>query len=289
MDILGTFELGIILSLFVLGMIVSFRILGFADLTIEGSFITGGALFAILVNNGINPFLCVIISMLGGGLAGIITAFLHCYAKISKLLSGIITLTMLYTVNLRIMGRSNVSIEELTVLDYLPYSWYEFSVLLFICIVFFALIKIFLSTNFGLYLRATGENESLVKNLKVNPKIFIITGLLISNSLVALSGSLFAQYVSFSDIGSGSGMLVSMLTAMIIGENIIRPHTLNRQIISAIFGAVIFQFLYSLALQLGVNPIDLKIIIGLLLIILLIVTKFGRRNKPSKNIGTNFI
>jgi putative ABC transport system permease protein len=289
MDIIGIFELGIILSIFVLGMVVSFRMLGFADLTIEGSFVTGGALFAILVNNGINPFLCFIISMLGGGLAGLLTAVLHCYAKISKLLSGIITLTMLYTINLRIMGRSNVSIEQPSVLDYLPYYWYELIILFFICIVVFVLIKIFLSTNFGLYLRATGENESFVKNQKFNPKIFIIIGLIISNSLVALSGSLFAQYVGFSDIGSGSGMLVSMLTAMIIGENIVRPHTLNRQIMSAICGAILFQFLYSLSLQLGVNPIDLKIIIGLLLISFLILTKISHRGKQNKNIGADFI
>lgn len=289
MDIFGIFELGMILSIFVLGMIVSFRILGFADLTIEGSFITGGALLSILVNSGINPFFCVIIPMLGGGLSGLLTAFLHCCANISKLLSGIITLTMLYTINLRIMGRSNVSIEGQSILDFLPYHWYEFLILFLICTIVFVLMKLFLSTNFGLYLRATGENESFVKNLKSNPKKFIFIGLFISNSLVALSGSLFSQYVGYSDIGSGSGMLISMMTAMIIGESIIRPHTLNRQIISALCGAIIFQFLYSFALQLGVNPIDLKIIIGSLLIILLTITKWGYKNKPSKNIGTNFI
>jgi putative ABC transport system permease protein len=289
MDYLGILELGIILSLFVLGMIVSFRLLGFADLTIEGSFTTGGAIFAILVTSGTNPFLAILISIIGGGVAGLLTASLHCYAGINKLLSGIITLTMLYTANLRIMGRSNIYIEQTTILNFIKEPWYELFVLLTIGIAIFVLIKFFLSTNFGLYLRATGENESFVKNLKSNPKKFIIVGLIVSNSLIALSGCLFSQYVGYSDIGNGSGMLVSMLTAMIIGENIVRPTTLNRQIISAIFGAILFQFLYSLALQLGVKPIDLKIMIGLLLIIFLVLTKYGHKEKQSKNIGANFI
>lgn len=289
MDYLGILELGIILSLFVLGMIISFRLLGFADLTIEGSFTTGGAIFAILLSSGINPFLSILISIIGGGIAGLFTASLHCYAGINKLLSGIITLTMLYTANLRIMGRSNIYIEHTSILNYIKVPWYEFFVLLSIGLVIFVLIKFFLSTNFGLYLRATGENESFVKNLKNNPKRFILVGLIVSNSLIALSGCLFAQYVGYSDIGNGNGMLVSMLTAMIIGENIVRPTTINRQIFSAIAGAIIFQFLYSLALQLGVKPIDLKIMIGLLLIIFLILTKYGYKGKQSKNIGTNFI
>lgn len=289
MDYLGITEIGIIFSLFVLGMILSFRLLGFADLTIEGSFTTGGAIFAILLSNGINPFLSILISIIGGGVAGLLTASLHCYAGINKLLSGIITLTMLYTANLRIMGRSNIYIEQTSVLNYINEPWYEFFVLLIIGVAIFILIKFFLSTNFGLYLRATGENESFVKNLKSNPKKFIIVGLIISNSLIALSGCLFAQYVGYSDIGNGNGMLVSMLTAMIIGENIVRPTTLNRQIISAIIGAISFQFLYSSALQLGVKPIDLKIMIGILLIAFLILTKYGYKGKQSKNIGANFI
>lgn len=289
MDYWGIIELGIIFSLFVLGMIISFRLLGFADLTIEGSFTTGGAIFAILLDSGFNPITAMILSITGGGLAGLFTASLYCFAHINKLLSGIITLTMLYTINLRIMGKSNISIDKITILTLLNQPWYEFLILLLICIGVFILIKLFLSTNFGLYLRASGENETFVKNLKQSPKKFIITGLIISNALIALSGCLFTQYVGFSDIGNGNGMLVSMLTAMIIGENIIRPTTLNRLIISSFLGAIIFQFIYSFAIQIGVKPIDLKIIIGFLLIIFLILTKLGNRGKQNKNIGANFI
>jgi putative ABC transport system permease protein len=289
MDYIGIIELAFIFSIFVLGMIISFRLLGFADLTIEGSFTSGGAVFAILLSNGINPFLSFLIAILGGGISGLCTASLHCYAGINKLLSGIITLTMLYTVNLRIMGRSNMYLGNTTMLNLFKQQWFEFSLLLTICLMIFLLAKLLLSTNIGLFLRATGENEVFVKNLKENPKKFIILGLVVSNSLIALSGCLFAQYVGYSDIGNGQGMLVSMLTAMIIGENIVRPTTLNRQIISSFFGAVVFQFLYSLALEIGVNPIDLKIMIGLLLISFLVFAKYSYKGGQSKNIGANFL
>jgi putative ABC transport system permease protein len=230
-----------------------------------------------------------LLAILGGGIAGLCTASLHCYAGINKLLSGIITLTMLYTVNLRIMGRSNMYMGNTTMLNLFKQPWFEFSLLLLICLMIFLLVKLLLSTNIGLFLRATGENEVFVRNLKENPKKFIILGLVVSNSLIALSGCLFAQYVGYSDIGIGQGMLVSMLTAMIIGENIVRPTTLNRQIISSFFGAVVFQFLYSLALEIGVNPIDLKIMIGLLLISFLVFAKYSYKGGQSKNIGANFL
>jgi putative tryptophan/tyrosine transport system permease protein len=289
MDYIGILELGFIFSIFVLGMIISFRLLGFADLTIEGSFTSGGAIFAILLSGSVNPFFAMLIAVIGGGVAGLITASLHCFVGINKLLSGIITLTMLYTANLRIMGRSNLYLENSTILNLINDPWYEFSILLLICVAIFLMVKILLSTNYGLYLRATGENEVFVKYLNVKPRKFLITGLIISNALIALSGCLFSQYVGYSDIGNGYGMLVSMLTAMIIGENIIRPTTLNRLICSAFLGAIAFQFLYSFALEMGVNPVDLKILIGLLLISFLVFFKIYNRNQRSKNIGANFI
>jgi putative ABC transport system permease protein len=289
MNYLGIIELGIIFSLFVLGMIISFRLLGFADLTIEGSFTTGGAIFAITLNSGFNPFISLILAILGGGIAGFFTAALHCFLGINKLISGIITLTMLYTVNLRIMGRSNLYLENTTLLNIVDNPLFELLLLVIVCTVVFIIVKLFLSTNFGLYLRATGENESFVKNLKVKPLKFIIVGMVISNALIALSGSLFTQYVGYSDIGNGYGMLVSMLTAMIIGENILRPTTLNRLILTALLGAITFQFLYTLALEIGVKPVDLKIMIGFLLIAILIFTKVYNRGRLSKNIGTSYI
>jgi len=289
MDYLGTFELGLIFSLFVLGMVISFRLLSFADLTIEGSFTTGGAVFATLINQGFGSLESMFLAMLAGGFAGFITASLHCFLAINKLISGIVVLTLLYSVNLHVMGRSNIFIDLPTLLNQNIDKWFEFSILLFCCIIVFFVIKLLLSTNFGLFIRATGENESFVKNQKVNPKIFILVGLTISNALIALSGCIFAQYIGYSDIGNGNGMLVSMLTAMIIGESIIRPVTLNRQIISAFFGAIIFQYIYAFTLEIGVDPIDLKIIIGVMLVLFLAASKLIQRGKATRNIGSNFI
>lgn len=290
MDFIGIFSTGLIFSIFLLGMTISFRFLGFADLTIEGSFTMGAVIFAACLSQEWNPFLATFCSIVGGGFAGFFTAFLHSYIGINKLLSGITTLTMLYTVNLRILGKSNFYIGDYTTLyNCIKSTWFELGVILFCGLVLLLFLKLLFSTNAGLYLRATGENSLFVKNLKVNHRKFILMGLVLSNSLIAFSGCIFCQYVGYSDIGIGQGMLVSMLTAMIIGENIIRPTNVSRQFLSAFVGAIVFQFLYSLALEAGVNPIDLKIIIGLLLILFFIITKYCNAGKQSKNIGVDFL
>jgi len=289
MDYVGILGLGLIFSVFVLGMIISFRFLGFADLTIEGSFTLGGIIFASCLNSGLNPILCVIFVIVGGGLAGLFTAMLHCYVGINKLLAGITTLTMLYTVNLRILGKSNMFLDNVHFFNQIDNEFVELFIIIGFALSVFVLLRLFLSTNFGLYLRATGENDVFVKNLKTNPKLFIIIGLTVANAFIAFSGCLFCQYVGYSDIGSGQGMLVSMLAAMIIGENIVRPTTVTRQLLAAFGGAIVFQFLYSLALQLGVNPIDLKILIGFLLIVFFVITKYSYKGKPKKNIGADFL
>ena len=282
--------MGMIFSIFVLGMIVSFRFLGFADLTIEGSFTIGAIIFASCLSHGYNPFIAALCSIVGGGLSGLFTSFLHSYIGINKLLSGITTLTMLYTINLRILGKSNLYIGNYkTMLNSVEGIWFEPTIIMLYCLSLFALLKLFFNTNAGLYLRATGENSFFVKNLKINTRKFVISGLMISNSLIAFSGCLFCQYVGYSDIGIGQGMLVSMLTAMIIGENIIRPTNVTRQLLAAFAGAIVFQLLYSFALELGVNPIDLKIIIGLLLILFFALTKYCNHGKQTRNIGVDFL
>jgi len=298
MDLLGIVELASIFCIFLLGMIFSFRLLGFTDLTVEGSFVIGGSIFAISNFAGFNPFVSLIFSVLGGGLSGLFTALLHCYISINKLLSGIITLTILYSVNMRIMGlknqfghvgRSNLSISNPDLLNACDAIWYEPLMLLSLAIIVFFILKWLLSTNFGLYVRATGANELFVKRLNQNPKKMIIIGLAISNSIVALSGALFAQTVGAADINQGQGMLILMLTAMIIGENIIRPYSVNRQLLSAFAGAFAFQFIYYFAVDYnGINPIDLKLMIGLLFIFFMIVGKLSKKGRMDKSIGCDF-
>lgn len=289
MDFTGIVSIGLIFSIFLFGMIVSFRFLGFADLTIEGSFTMGAVIFAACLSHEWNPFVALLCSIFGGGLAGFFTAFLHSYIGVNKLLSGITTLTMLYTVNLRILGKSNLYIGDYITLLKNDNVWSELVVIFGCCTILLILLNLLFSTNIGLYLRATGENSLFVKNLRINPRKFIVIGLVIANSLIAFSGCIFCQYVGYSDIGIGQGMLVSMLAAMIIGENIVKPTSVIRQFLSGLVGAIVFQFLYSLALEIGVNPIDLKIIIGLLLILFFIVAKYYNSGKQNKNIGVDFL
>lgn len=298
MELSGIIELGSIFSIFLLGMIFSFRFLGFTDLTVEGSFVIGGAIFAISNSSGLNPFLSLLFSVLGGCFSGFITGLLHCYVGINKLLSGIITLTILYSINMRIMGlnnidsqagRSNLSINNLDLLNFCSASWFEPIFLLTISIIVFFILRWLLSTNFGLYIRATGGNELFVKRLNQNPKRIIIIGLVLSNGFIALSGCLFSQTIGASDINQGQGMLVLMLTALIIGENVIRPYSINKQLLSAFAGAFIFDIIYSFAIfEKGIDPIDLKLMIGLIFIFFIILTKFILRGRVDKSIGCDF-
>lgn len=298
MELSGIIELGSIFSIFLLGMIFSFRFLGFTDLTIEGSFVIGGAIFAVSNSIGLNPFLSLFLSVIGGCFSGLITALLHCYVGINKLLSGIITLTILYSINMRIMGldnmdsqagRSNLPIKNIDLLNFYSASWFEPVLLLTLSIFVFFMLKWLFATNFGLYVRATGGNELFVKRLNQNTKKIIIIGLIISNGIIALSGCLFSQTIGASDINQGQGMLVLMLTALIIGENLIRPYSINRQLLSAFAGAFVFDIIYSFAIdEKGIDPIDLKLMIGSLFIFFIILTKLTQRGRVDKSIGCDF-
>jgi putative ABC transport system permease protein len=298
MDILGITELASIFCIFLLGIIFSFRLLGFTDLTIEGSFVTGGAIFAIASSFGLNPLCSLFLSVIGGCISGFFTAILHCYVGINKLLSGIITLTILYSVNMRIMGlknphgqigRSNLSINQTDLLNVCNAVWYEPVLLFSMAVIVFFILKWLSSTGFGLYLRATGANELFVKRQKQNHKKIIVIGLGIANGFVALAGSLFAQTIGAADINQGQGMLILMLTAMIIGENIIRPYTVNRQLLSAFAGAFVFEIIYYFAIDYnGINPIDLKLMIGILFVFFMFVGKLSKRGKIDRAIGCDF-
>jgi len=298
MDFIGIIELGSIFSIFLLGMIFSFRFLGFTDLTIEGSFVIGGAIFAISNSVGLNPFLSLFLSTIGGCLSGLITALLHCYVGINKLLSGIITFTILYSVNMRIMGlnnidlqkgRSHLPINNTDLLNIYSSPWFEPILLLSLSIFVFFTLRWLLATNFGLYLRATGGNELFVKRLNQNTKKIIIIGLIISNGIISIAGCLFSQTIGASDINQGQGMLVLMLTALIIGENLIRPYSISRQLLSAFAGAFVFDIIYSFAIyEKGVDPIDLKLMIGSLFIFFVILTKLTQRGRVDKSIGCDF-
>ncbi len=281
-----TIEQGIIYSLAVLGFAIALRMLGYADLTLEGSFVLGGVITGLLLEDGSSPYYVIIFSFLGGATAGLFTAAQHCFLRITKLLSGIITLAILYTVNLRIQGQPNVSFYNFkTIFNSFSSDVNGLFVSVPIVIIFFGLCLWLFQTNFGLFLRATGENENVVRKAGFNKKWFILSGLALSNGLIAASGSLFSQYMGFSDINIGGGLIVIGLTSLIIGEIIIRPTNVKVFLIAVLIGSIACQLINNICLQVNLHPSDHKGIVGILLIILIFCRKKFALHYDKKTIG----
>jgi putative ABC transport system permease protein len=269
--LLQGFEYGLV----TLGVMISFRIIRFPDLTIEGSFPLGGAITASLIAAGFHPGLGVGISLLAGFAAGILTGVLNTKFKISKLLSGLLVMTILFTINLRIMGRSNIPllyyqtiltpIEKLIPRSIVPLILFFFAVILLTK----WLLDKFLGTELGLALRATGDNEQMIKSLGVDTDFTNILGLGMANALIALSGSLVTQDQGFADISMGVGVMVTGLAAMIIGETLLRPRNMGWLSTAMVLGTVVYYFVISVGLRLGLAPTDLKLATGMMVAIAL--------------------
>lgn len=280
-------ELGCIYGIVVLGLVISFRITGFADLTMEGSFTTGAAVVATSIGAGLNPILSLIFAMIVGAIAGLFTALLHVKVGINKLLSGIIMMTILYTVNLRIMGRPNFSIlNHPSIFNSFENEILKLFFIFLVAFSAFSLILWFLKTKFGNFLRASGENRRVVKKIGVNVNIFVIVGLMISNGLIAFAGGIAAQNQGFADIGMGTGMIVIALASLLIGETVVQPKSILRLLVAAFVGAAIYQFFIALGLRFGLNPWDLKLSTGALLVIAIMLKKNLRKDHESQNIGS---
>ena len=308
--IFSSVEAGIIYAIMALGVYLSFRILDFPDLTVDGSFVTGAATAAILIFNGHDPLLATIIAIFAGFLAGVCTGLLHTKGKINPLLSGILMMIALYSINLRIMDRPNVSLltqetlmtkiqngwSELGLSDamgsllaaigldgVLPTSW---GILLVMCIVTLGiklLIDAFLKTEVGLALRATGDNEGMVQSFSANTNSMKVLGLGISNALVALSGALVAQYNGSSDVGMGIGMIVIGLASVIIGEAVFGAKTIIRATFAVIGGAIIYRIIITLAMQVKfLETGDMKLITAIIVIIALILPKMLDKQKEKR-------
>lgn len=273
--LIGTVEQGLMYAIMVVGVYLTFRILDYADLTVEGSFTLGGATAATLIVQGMNPWLATAIAFVTGCVAGLFTGFLHTRFKISPLLTGILTMTALYSVNLRIMGRANVSLLRsrtiFTDFTKIPgMQTYGILILSFLTIIVLGiLLYLFLNTELGLGMRATGDNELMIRSLGVNTDGMKLLGLALSNGLVSLSGSYIAQNQQFADAGMGIGMIVAGLASLIIGEALIGTSSLGRTLIAVICGGVIYRIIIAIALQLGLAPTDLKMITSFIVIIAL--------------------
>lgn len=278
-------EIGLIYALMALGVYLTFRILEFADLTVDGSFTTGASVAAIGIISGVHPLLATVLAFFSGMVAGLITGLLHTKGNVDGLLAGILTQIGLYSINLRIMGTSNLGLlREETLMTPLRDggwigTWYGPLILLPIPLVILLIIIWFLHTDVGLAMRATGDNPEMIRSFGVSTDFQKILGLSLSNGLVALSGSLMAQYQGFADIGMGIGMIVTGLASVIIGQAIFGRLTIWRAAMAVVIGAVLYRVVVQIALAAGLNPNDMKLISAVLVILALIIPQwkgFGR-------------
>jgi len=267
---------GLVFGLVAIGVYLTFRVLSFPDLTVEGSFPLGGAAAAALIVNGVNPFWATL-AALGVGLgAGLLTGLLNTRLRITALLAGILVGVALYSINLRIMGGANTPLlRKITIFDKvgsllgLHGVMLSIVVVLIVVVIIFIFLYWFLRTEIGLMLRATGDNEQMVRSLGGDTNKAVLLGCSISNGLVALSGALVAQNQGFSDVGMGIGMIVIGLAALIIGEALFRARGIAWVLIACLGGAFVYRLFLIVALRLGMNPGDLKMITAVLVVLVL--------------------
>lgn len=285
----GALEIGLIFGLVALGVLISFRILRFPDLTVDGSFPLGGACAAVLISQGVDPFISTFVAMCAGAFAGMITGWLNVRLKIMDLLASILMMTALYSINLRVMGRPNVPlINDDTVFTILqPSGWsddYIFRPLMLVLIVIIAklLLDWFFSTQKGLGMRATGSNPRMARAQGVATGGMILLGMAISNALVALAGALFAQSQGGADISMGIGTIVIGLAAVIVGESILPSRRLVWATLAVILGAILYRFFIALALNadfIGLQAQDLNLVTAVLVTIALVIPLLKKRKK----------
>lgn len=273
----GPIELGLLYALMALGVYITFRILDFPDLTVDGSFTTGAAIAAILITNGVNPWLATLAAFAGGMFAGICTGLLHTKGKINGLLSGIIMMIALYSINMRIMGKPNISLSQEKIIFGTIDPIY---IMLVIVIIGKLLLDAFFRTDLGLALRATGDNKRMIRSFGANTDTTTILGLSISNGLVALSGAVVAQQSSFADIGSGIGMIVIGLASVIIGEAVLGTNSVFRTTLAVVCGSIIYRIVVAAAYEIPwLEASDLKLITAIIVIIALVVPTINRAMK----------
>lgn len=273
-SILGAVEMGLLYAFMALGVYITFRILDFPDLTVDGSFTTGGAIAAVMITHGYPPLLATICALAGGMAAGMCTGLLHTKGKINGLLSGILMMIALYSINLRILVRPNVSLmgEESLFTSVNPLL-----VMPFIVLLVKILMDLFLRTDLGLALRATGDNARMIRSFGVNTDTTTILGISLANGMVALSGAMIAQYSTFADSSMGIGMIVIGLASVIIGEAIFGAGNVFRATLAVVLGSIVYRIVVALALWVPwLKPSDLKLITAIIVIIALVFPSIQR-------------
>jgi len=263
----GTIEQGLIYAIMSLGVYISYKILNFADMTVDGSFPLGGAITAALIMKGTNPVVALLAALLGGAVAGAFTGIIHVKLKVSNLLAGIIVMTGLYSINLRIMGKSNIPLFGVKHLFNMEIP--ALVVIIISVLVVKLALDYLLKTKFGFALKALGDNESLIISLGLDEQVLKIKGLMIANSLVALSGGVLAQYQGFADVGMGTGTIIIALASIIIGDALFGKMNFLQGTTVIIIGTIIYRSIIALALRAGMNPSDLKLVTSALVVLII--------------------
>jgi putative tryptophan/tyrosine transport system permease protein len=306
--VIGAFTIGLILSLLAFGVFISFRIFAFPDITADGSITLGGAVAGVLLVAHVNPALATAAAFGAGVLAGTTTGVLHTRFKINGLLSGILVMTALYSVNLHIMGKSNLPLlSERTfasMADAATERWLSATSLqvigwevssrdagvlalsLLASIAVGTVLYLFFRTNLGTAMQAAGDNPQMIRALGVNVDNMIVLGLALSNGLIAMSGGLLVQYQGFADVQMGIGMVVWGLASIIIGEALVGVRDLGFVIIGAVMGSVLFRLIVALALRGGLDPNDLKLVTAVFVFIALVLPSLVKRLKRTRTLAT---
>lgn len=284
--IIDAIEEGLLFSIVSMGVYITYKILDFPDLSVDGTYPLGAAITAVLLINGVNPWLAIIISAVGGAIAGGTTAFLHVKLKISNLMSGILVMLALYSVNLRVMGKSNTPLFS-TKTIFKNTNLKSIFIIIIMVVICKIIIDTFLKTKRGFLLIAVGDNEQVVSSLGINKNGVKVLGLMISNGLVGMAGAIQAQKYGYADVTMGQGIVVMGLATVVIGITIFGKLSLLKCTTLSILGAIIYRVAIAIALRVNFNPNDLKLITAIIVIIALASNNgiFKFKNKKIKREG----
>lgn len=291
--VLSVFEQGFIFAILALGVYITYKILDFPDLTVDSSFPLGAVVCAVMIKAGINPWLSLPVAFIVGGLAGLVTGIIHVKFKVRDLLSGIITMTILYSINLHIAnGQANVPLFSdnniftispfKNVLEKVGLGDYNIVlIVLFLALICKIIMDLYLKTKSGFLLRAVGNNENVVTSLAKDKGNVKIVGLVIANALVALSGAIMCQHQRYFDISMGTGTIVIGLASVIIGINVFSRLSFLKATSTVVIGSIIYKACVATAISMGMKPIDMKLITGVLFLAILVISSF--RNGGASN------
>ncbi|MEW8976820.1 MAG: ABC transporter permease [Symbiobacterium sp.] len=266
---------GLVWGLVALGVWITFRVVNVPDLTVDGTLTTGAATAARLLTMGVHPVPATLAGFFTGAAGGVITGLIHTRLRVQPLLASIITMTGLYSVNLRIMGRSNIALFNLTTL--VPDDdWAQLALFGVIAAAMILLLNLFFRTELGLAMRATGDNDAMVRMLGVSSDSMRLLAFTLSNGIVGLGGAFIAQYGGFADAQMGIGTIVASLAALITGETLFGASSVPRATVAAVLGSVVYRALYALALRAGFQASDLKLITAALVVVALSIPQIKK-------------